>query len=113
PRTPLLANQRSPKRAPKPDRRAREPLAASRAGCTETIMLAARLHHPQMVEPLHKAVGQQYGWVQQPNIRATRAVTKFTVGNALMTWTLFLILLLPMGLCWNPARATGETFTGS
>jgi S1-C subfamily serine protease len=32
---------------------------------------------------------------------------------ALMARTLFLILLLPMGLCWNPARAIGETFTGS
>jgi S1-C subfamily serine protease len=30
-----------------------------------------------------------------------------------MARTLFLILLLPMGLCWNPARATGETITGS
>jgi trypsin-like peptidase len=30
-----------------------------------------------------------------------------------MTRMLFLILMLPMGLCWNPARATGETYTGS
>jgi lipoprotein NlpI len=30
-----------------------------------------------------------------------------------MTRTLILIPLLLMGLCWSPARATGETFTGS